>query len=40
MQKGKDVTDNSIFAELPRHFEEEFNKDMEALNVGVVVFIP
>lgn len=34
-QKGKEVTDNSIFSELPRHFEEEFNKDMEALNVMV-----
>lgn len=32
-QKGKDVTDNSIFSDLPRHYEEEFNKDMEALNV-------
>ncbi|XP_063878581.1 LOW QUALITY PROTEIN: cysteine--tRNA ligase, cytoplasmic-like [Scylla paramamosain] len=32
-QKGKEVTDNSIFSELPRHYEEEFNKDMEALNV-------
>lgn len=34
MQKGKEVTDNSIFAALPRHYEGEFNKDMEALNVG------
>lgn len=32
-QKGMDITDNSIFAELPRHYEDEFNKDMEALNV-------
>lgn len=32
-QKGKDVSDNSIFAELPRHYEEEFIKDMKALNV-------
>lgn len=31
--KGKDVTENSIFADLPRHFENEFNKDMDALNV-------
>ncbi|XP_064599613.1 cysteine--tRNA ligase, cytoplasmic-like [Liolophura sinensis] len=30
---GSEVTDNSIFAALPRHFEEEFHKDMEALNV-------
>lgn len=34
LQKGKEVTDNSIFSALPRHYEEEFNKDMEALNVG------
>lgn len=31
--KGKDVTDNSIFKTLPRHFEDEFHKDMAALNV-------
>nr|CAG4639005.1 EOG090X02DZ [Daphnia magna] len=30
---GKDVTDNAIFASLPRHWEEEFYKDMAALNV-------
>jgi len=30
---GKEVTDNSIFASLPRHFEGEFHKDMAALNV-------
>ena len=33
-QKGKDVTDNSIFSDLPRHYEESFNRDMEALNVS------
>lgn len=32
-QKGKDVTDNSIFSDLPRHYEDEFNRDMDALNV-------
>lgn len=32
-EKGKEVTENSIFADLPRHFENEFNKDMDALNV-------
>ncbi|CAL4165604.1 unnamed protein product, partial [Meganyctiphanes norvegica] len=32
-QKGSQVTENSIFAELPRHFENSFNSDMEALNV-------
>lgn len=31
--RGKDVTDNSIFRTLPRHFEDEFHKDMAALNV-------
>lgn len=42
LQKGKEVTDNSIFTELPRHYEDEFYKDMEALNVGVagLVFMP
>lgn len=34
-EKGKDVTENSIFADLPRHFENEFNKDMDALNVCI-----
>jgi cysteinyl-tRNA synthetase len=28
-----DVSDNAIFASLPRHWEEEFYKDMAALNV-------
>ncbi|CAL1546078.1 unnamed protein product, partial [Lymnaea stagnalis] len=32
-EKGSKVTDNKIFADLPRHWEEEFHKDMEALNV-------
>ncbi|KAK7082265.1 hypothetical protein SK128_026045, partial [Halocaridina rubra] len=31
--KGKDVTDNSIFSDLPRYYENKFNEDMEALNV-------
>ncbi|KAF0301106.1 Cysteine--tRNA ligase, cytoplasmic [Amphibalanus amphitrite] len=30
---GHTVTDNSIFADLPRHWEGEFHADMEALNV-------
>ena len=30
---GKDVTENAIFASLPRYWEEEFHKDMAALNV-------
>ncbi|GFO03375.1 cysteine--tRNA ligase, cytoplasmic-like [Plakobranchus ocellatus] len=32
-QKGSEVTDNSIFSDLPKYWEEEFHKDMEALNV-------
>lgn len=32
-QLGATVTDNAIFATLPRHWEEEFHKDMDALNV-------
>ncbi|KAK2181286.1 hypothetical protein NP493_402g01036 [Ridgeia piscesae] len=30
---GSTVTDNSIFTDLPRHFEAEYHEDMEALNV-------
>lgn len=30
---GKSVTDNSIFIELPRFYENEFHRDMAALNV-------
>ncbi|KAK5650865.1 hypothetical protein RI129_001894 [Pyrocoelia pectoralis] len=33
MNHGASVTDNAIFNTLPRHFEEEFHKDMDALNV-------
>ena len=36
---GKDVTDNSIFSKLPRHFEGEFHKDMAALNVVFILFL-
>lgn len=32
---GSEVTDNSIFSKLPKFWEEEFHKDMEALNVSV-----
>lgn len=32
---GSEVTDNSIFSELPKFWEAEFHKDMEALNVSV-----
>lgn len=31
--KGSTVTENEIFATLPRHWEEEFYKDMQALNI-------
>ena len=31
--KGKEVTDNSIFVQVPRHYEGEFHRDMAALNV-------
>ncbi|GJQ69559.1 hypothetical protein Trydic_g6655 [Trypoxylus dichotomus] len=30
---GCTVTDNAIFSSLPNHFEKEFHKDMDALNV-------
>ncbi|CAG2060463.1 unnamed protein product [Timema podura] len=32
-EKGDSITDNSIFAELPRYWEAKFHKDMDALNV-------
>lgn len=31
--RGDQVTENSIFTDLPRRYEHEFNRDMEALNV-------
>jgi len=30
---GSEVSENKIFSDLPRHWEEEYHKDMEALNV-------
>lgn len=33
IEYGATVKDNSIFSELPAYWEEEFHKDMEALNV-------
>nr|XP_039251784.1 cysteine--tRNA ligase, cytoplasmic-like [Styela clava] len=33
-QFGGFITDNSIFSELPRYWEKEYFKDMEALNVA------
>lgn len=32
-KEGSTVTENSIFEALPRYWEEEFHKDMAALNV-------
>lgn len=32
---GSEVTDNSIFSQLPKFWEAEFHKDMQALNVSV-----
>lgn len=37
---GSEVTDNSIFSELPKFWEAEFHKDMAALNVSVAVTSP
>ena len=34
---GSEVTDNSIFASLPKHFEEQFHQDMKALNVKMTL---
>ena len=34
-QYGSDVTDHSIFAKLTSHWEEEYHKDMDALNVSM-----
>lgn len=31
---GATVTDNAIFASLPRYWENEFHKDMKSLNVS------
>lgn len=32
---GSQVTDNSIFSKLPKFWEEEYHKDMAALNVSM-----
>ncbi len=34
-EKGGSVTDNRIFESVPRYWEQEFHKDMEALNVSI-----
>lgn len=31
---GSTITENSIFESVPRHWENEFHKDMNALNVS------
>lgn len=36
---GSQVTDNSIFSKLPKFWEEEYHKDMAALNVSVRTLI-
>ncbi len=33
-ERGSSVTDNNIFADLPRHYEAEYDEDMDALNVS------
>ena len=33
MRLGSDVRDKSIFSSLTQQFEEEFHRDMDALNV-------
>lgn len=35
-QFGSQVTDNSIFSLLPKYWEGEYHKDMDALNVSAV----
>lgn len=32
-KEGSNITENSIFETLPRYWEDEFHKDMTALNV-------
>lgn len=35
---GATITDNAIFTLLPRYWENEFHKDMKALNVSHIFF--
>lgn len=37
-QFGSQVTENSIFSILPKYWEGEYHKDMEALNVSQSFF--
>lgn len=34
---GATVTDNAIFNKLPKYWEQQFHKDMDALNVSLVL---
>lgn len=36
-KEGSTVTDNAIFETLPRYWENEYHKDMAALNVRILV---
>lgn len=38
-QFGSQVTENSIFSLLPKYWEGEYHKDMEALNVSELVLM-
>lgn len=37
--KGDTITEHSIFKKLSQYWEEEFYKDMDALNVIVLMFV-
>lgn len=37
VKEGSNVTEHSIFEKLSRHWEDEFHKDMSALNVILFV---
>lgn len=36
---GTTVKDNAIFSSLPRYWEQEFHKDMDALNASIMELI-
>ena len=36
---GEEVTDNKIFDDLPKLYEDKFHQDMAALNVCVLFFL-
>ena len=38
-QFGASVSENEIFAKLPRYWEERYHEDMEALNVSFIIFL-